>query len=427
MSKFFITGWDVTSGYARAMNVPASSIVLIGGLTILLSVVAFLSFLLWRSERSRTSVIGYLMLVGTLLVHWKLGYCRADAHVTEFFFFAIVAASAGSIFFEPGLTRTARVVDWTLPILVLAGGSWFVVREMPSTGDTLLSTLQHRSAYNLSVLLHPAAERARCEAAHVEAQRAYHLPKIRSLIGAEPVTVFGSEQAIAFANGFNFTPLPCVQTYCAYTPKLAERDAAFLRSERAPAFLLGKIQPIDFRLPSVEDPLVFLQMAYGYFPVATERGYLLLKRRPDFTVPQPATLPVTEQGRLEFGQTLRLPAGSVWCELDFRERLAGKILGAVYQLPPVEIELGLSDNTTIRRRILPALGSTGFVAAPAVVTESDFFRYAAGHADELAQVVTLRIVDPSWPVAAFSSTIGYRFLVSLPFPKSQPQRPSCEN
>ena len=101
-----------------------------------------------------------------------------------------------------------------------------------------------------------------------------------SLVGT--TDIYSYNQAALLANNLIYSPRPAVQSYAAYTPFLADKDANYLNSLMAPKNILFRLQPIDFRLPSTEDgpSWIYLKRNYQYTPSTS--SYTVLQQRPHF-------------------------------------------------------------------------------------------------------------------------------------------------
>src|SRR4029078_4890703 len=105
-------------------------------------------------------------------------------------------------------------------------------------------------------------ERARLRGLERDAARdsgAALVPAVRGTIDAYP---WGA--AALIARGMRYTPRPTVESYIAWTPALADLNAAFLRGPRAPEWLWSGIGSIDGRYPLLDDAPSWLEMLRRY-------------------------------------------------------------------------------------------------------------------------------------------------------------------
>lgn len=420
VGAFLRTGWQVTSGYSRTMNIPAPPGILLCGIGVAVLLLAQLITLALHSTRTSSTWAMLIVSGSALFVAWKLGFTRADAHTVEFFCFSIVLAAATPLLFDAPRRGVAVVLDWSVVLVIGLVGAGVITNQYPRAGSALLSMLQQRARANPTALLHPNAQRAQWRAADLQNSAAHALPSIKERVGAATAGVFGCEQAIALLNYLHYVPSPTVQSYCGYSPALVELNAAFFRSDRAPEFVLFKLQPIDNRLAAAEDPTVLLQLAYDYRPITAEAGYLLLQRKQTAVAPRPRDLAVQRGGTISLGETLSLPPGPIWCELDFQPTLLGRLVAFLYQPPIVQLDISTADGQKFRRRILPSLSSDGFLIDPFLRTELDFLRFASGQRDQLPAVESIKVVRERGLSRFLHRQVAYR-IRSIPPPPAGEQ------
>ena len=100
------------------------------------------------------------------------------------------------------------------------------------------------------------------------------LPKVSGTVDLYP-----NELANIFANDLPYNPRPIPQSFSAYTAKLAQINAAHLRTKDAADSILFDINPIDKRLSSMEDGLSWPEILTRYDIKNFEKRYLLLEKR----------------------------------------------------------------------------------------------------------------------------------------------------
>jgi hypothetical protein len=207
----------------------------------------------------------------------------------------------------------------------------------------------------------------RDHAAFAAAHRAgQDLPALRALVGSASVDVLGFQQGLALNAGFNYRPRPVFQSYAAYSTGLIRlNERHFLRHAGAPAFLLAKLQPIDRRLASSEDPLTLAAALRGYLPVHAEREFLLLQR---FAGDLPAlSVPAAKKfAPHRFGDWIKVPAfdvGPTMAHVRVQLSGSGRLAGLLLREPELWVDLDTQIGRLSRRLPRTALES-GFVITP---------------------------------------------------------------
>lgn len=416
LGSFFYAGAEVTSGYAQTMSISAVHVIFLLGVTV--GLITALQVLPRRVSPDLPKQITRLALVyGALFLAWKLGFVRADAHTAEFFYFAAPVALAASAFVGVPEKRFAlRIFEMTAAGAVVVLCAVALAHEFPGIEGTIVSLIQARRS-NMQILAAPRTAQMNYTVAQVQQAAALQLPQIKAAVGGASVDVLGTEQAVAVANRLNYTPNPTVQSYCSYTPALAESVMSFYSSARAPRFVIYKLQPVDDRVPAIENPQLLVHLLRSYEPTLVERGYVLLKRRAE-TAASEQTSTELSSGESRVGHIIDVPPGFVWAQIEMRERRISRVLSALYHTPEVFVELGLEDGRTIQRRLLPRFAASGFMINPMPWYESDVIGIAAGQTPPPVRVRSVRIV-PTEPVRRrFKSQLNWRFsrLADLPPP-----------
>ena len=218
-----------------------------------------------------------------------------------------------------------------------------------------------------------------------------------------------------------------MQSYSAWTPELAEMNAAFLRGEHAPENILFSIYPIDGRFPAGDDGLSWPDLLTRYDVVSTTtNGFLLLKRS---AAPRSFQKILLQDSVIAFDSPAPVPSahdGPIWAEIQINQSTFGKILSALYKPPQVSLQVATADGRVWTYRLIPGIARAGFLVSPFIGDTRSFARLAApNHADALdgLQVTSLAVFvgDNAGPGPCFQAPIRMR-LYRLEF--SAPDDPS---
>jgi hypothetical protein len=353
LPQYLHMAWLVAAAYDEAMSVPgprweiAIYVVLASGM--LLTAIAVL-----REQRGRSAGIASVAYVLVLLAFaGKHAFTRHDDHAYIAFTFLVFASLA----LAPRETSASRgtaalSMAWVLSSAALLG----YVTHVRTAGklDEVAQTMLARPAQALRNLRDAAAGSAPWRAAHEQAlARLRGLYAVPTLNGT--VDVYSYDQWVLFANGLRWQPRPVFQSYAAYTAELAELNRRHLSGEDAPQHLLVRIQPIDGRLPALEDGASWIPMLERY-ALRDDRGFAILDRQPRAA---PAVL-----------ERLAPWSGSGWRELADESLLLASLTtdgpGAR------EIQLRTADGRVHAFRFLPSVASVPFVLSPLVESDLDF-------------------------------------------------------
>jgi hypothetical protein len=215
--------------------------------------------------------------------------------------------------------------------------------------------------------------------AGLEADFAASVPVVPALPWRPPGTadIYSSGQLRLFATGLTWAPRPVLQSYAAYTPRLARLNLDHLIGAAAPENIFFRPEPIDFRLPSLEDGLSWPALLSLYDPASYDAALdLAWLRRADHPakLAEPGPPLLVSEPRL--GETVTLPATpmALWARIDVRPTIAGRLAGLLLRTPFLDIRLDFADGRSEEFRFIPGMASPGFLISPFVTTALDFLR-----------------------------------------------------
>lgn len=196
-----------------------------------------------------------------------------------------------------------------------------------------------------------------------------------------------------------WNPRPVLQSYAAYTPELLRLNAQHLTGPDAPRRVLFRVEPIDRRLPALEDGLSWLPLMEHYRPV----GYgdltrvLAWQRRS-----RPVPLAVGEKTaslRGTLGREIPVPAtSSGWlATIRMRPTLSGRVRSLLWRSSGVLIDVTTANGVTATHRFVPEMGRSQFLLSPMVRSGWDMDHVARGQADAYAalRVNSIRLRVPA--------------------------------
>lgn len=382
--QFLESGWEVSAGYQQTMALDVRMPVLIGALVsalLALIIIVFRSGFVFEPDTIRARLRRGTLVVwlGALLfLIWKHGFVRADPHhVTFFLGFTVVLA----FFIEglPGGGLASR--KWSRGACGLCCLSSVLALQMVLYPDYIhLDRTLTRVVQNAWALFQPAEYWRKMNREFAAVEQAAKLPNISRVVRHSRIDVFGNHQCYAVFNGFNFHPRPCLQSYAAYSPGLAQMNESFYASSAAPEFVLLGLAPIDYHFAPLEDSLVFRDLLVNYNFVQAEGPFLLLKSssrsRPK--------LDLLREGTVRPGQKLDLSGfqdSNIWLQLEVEPRIMGRVRQFLFKPPQIHLTVwrGANANPAKEEFSAPApLLRAGFVASPLLSTTDDVYAFYGG-------------------------------------------------
>ncbi|HXI91795.1 MAG TPA: hypothetical protein VNO24_17415 [Blastocatellia bacterium] len=369
LPHFLLGQGPIISGYTDAMSLGGP----LGAPALYLLVALLLLIAFYSSFVRRTGRLGWGTLLGLgliLFIAFKAGFVRQDGHVFVATGTLLLLAYAISLVTKPRVALLlwfAAAYAWTL-----IGGTIFPINT--SYIASRIDTVWNDTVSGITTrLTEPNTLKTEFAAANKKIRDEFPLPHV-----AGNVDIYPTELSAVFANGLSWAGRPVFQSYSVYDPRLDAKNVAHLRSVDAPQTVFFTFAPIDRRLPTFDDSGSLLTLLSDYRVVGYSPPYVRLEK----TFQSSMAVLAEEQARVErgeLGQTIALNAlAPTWLTLNVRPTLIGKIVGILFKLPELQIELTLDNGQVVQHRFIPAIGRTGFIVSPYMTSSQDYMLVAAG-------------------------------------------------
>lgn len=184
--------------------------------------------------------------------------------------------------------------------------------------------------------------------------------------------VYPLSQTLALPPGVTCRPRPVFQSYSVYTAKLAEMNAAHLRSDRAADHILFDLWTIDGRFPSQDDSLCWPELLTRYDITGAAERYILMKKS---VTPREYKLTPIGETMARFDEGIAIPSmssGPIWVRIDIRRTLYGKVIAMLYRPTRVSLTVSTRSGRTYSGRLLTSTARAGFLLSPVVENRQSF-------------------------------------------------------
>jgi hypothetical protein len=408
--------WRIAGGYTDAMGqvgvVEAVDVRLfIAGMLLLGTLTACIS---WHRHRH----FGILPLAGmifALFSAFKYGYVRHDAHelaATTQFLLAALTVQAISQSWARGSGPQAILLTSLATVFALCFNLATLARYSPQGFlPSLADTVGVRSILAPLAITQGNRPFARAQASYYSGLRArFPLPQ-----PAGSVDLYPWSQILVFANDLRYHPRPIMQSYSAYTPELAEMNAAYLRGEQAPENIFFSVYPVDGRFPAGDDGRSWPDLLTRYDVVSTNSfGFLLLQHSAN---PRSCKRVLLQDSVIAFHSPVAVPSareGPVWAEIEINRTTLGSVASALYKPPQISLDVVVADGRAMSFRLIPGMARAGFVISPYVSDAKSFAQLAApaGSGAPAAPEVTWLMVSvdgATGPGACYQAPVKLRF------------------
>ncbi len=356
---------ELVRGYSDGMAMAGSTQGIVNALACCAVFVAFLAAGARRLPRIASLTL-LAAATGLLWIAFKAGYVRQDAGRE-----ADTLAAFGLMFIMlAGWLRTlpgsfAAAIGLLLLLVPSSPSIW----EQPPYREIVTGAWPSLQVA-WRVLAQPAA------AARLYSDEA---AQVRKLPWHPPGTadIYSFDQAWLFASGLHWSPRPMFQSYSAYTPGLAEANAAHLTGPHAPDNVFFRVAPIDARLPALEDGPSWPALLSRYDAVAFDGGTgLAWLRHAAGNAAVPAPGPELLAASVGLGRRFALPAtdAGLWARIDLTPSREGSAARLLMRVPQPVIRLDFADGHSRTFRLVPGMASAGFLLSPFIASTVDFLR-----------------------------------------------------
>jgi hypothetical protein len=189
--------------------------------------------------------------------------------------------------------------------------------------------------------------------------------------------IYSYDQSYLIASGNRWNPRPVLQSYSAYTPALLETNKAHLLGSHAPDNLVFSVQPIDDRLPPLEDGASWPVILRNYQPTAFKNDFLFLQRRGNIPEVAQKTIATAQHG---VGESVGVPdsATPLFVKIDLKPTALGALAGLLYKPTPLRITLTFDTGATRSYRIVSGMARAGFLVSPLIENTPELALLYAG-------------------------------------------------
>jgi hypothetical protein len=333
-------------------------------------------------------------LGGILFLTFKESYIRDDYphEITAITVFLLLSSSFLAAAFTRG--KGMVIAAGTLFCVTLAFASFLPGRPMRQHQllAQIMDTFSTRDLLAPVVNLTTSNLRVRHESMLAQVRALRPLPA-----GSGTSDLYNCRQDVLFANGRDYCPRPVIQSYSAYTARLARMNARWLRTDRAAQNLYFAPDGYDGRLPALDDGLSWPEILARYDlreAPGVPQDYVWFTRS---LHPRTVHLEFLLETNMVAQKTFVLPVtnGLVWAEIAINKTFAGKILSWIYKPDVLAVVLKLAGRKSQVCTVVPALTGAGFLLSPFVADPETFRALAEGDEALLApqRVSTLTVFE----------------------------------
>jgi len=360
LPSYFVGMVPIISGYTEAMSVLGDVKEIFAFLVSSCSLLLFVFFGLKKNIINALFVSCLYLLF--LFIAFKAGFVRHDAHAKIASTSLLLAAFSMPLIL--GRWQAALVIT-----IALASWSYIDRHYGAGTPGQIAGNIEkvYRSTWS-GLKLRASSELEIRYASKLEIIRGKdNFPKL-----AGRVDIYSYNQSNLIASGNQWSPRPIFQSYSVYMPSLAELNKEFISGNSAPENIIFKVEPIDKRLPSIEDGASWPALLNYYHPFKFENDFLYLKKHESKRLSNNLQFVRSEKHNLT--ERVELPSSKdpLFAYIEVKKNFLGSFINILFKPSQLYIDVTLKDGAKHRYRIVSGMVKSGFLISPLIRGTSDF-------------------------------------------------------
>lgn len=358
LSDYFIGMIPIISGYTEAMAIDGSISEVI--LYLLTAILLLFSILLQKQITGTPKVFLFCIYFVFLFLAFKAGFVRHDAH-------AVISGT--SIFIAALLLPFIFNMAAVIPTIILALITFFYTINHYDTISAVHFPAIYPSAWDglKNRIIHPNWPRQNFDVAVKSLQKQAVFPVLPGT-----TDIYSYNQSYLLASGNVWSTRPIFQSYSVYTPMLAEKNKNHLLGAQAPDNVIFRVEPIDGRIPSIEDGASWPVLMANYRPTQIMNGFLFLRKKENIgAIPESLALMT---GKFSFGESVDPPILNqpVFVNIEIEPTTLGRLAGILFKPSQLQIALELENGERRQYRIIASMAKAGFLLSPLVEDTIEF-------------------------------------------------------
>ncbi len=361
LPSYFINMAPTVSGYTEAMaaNGPINEIILY-----LITSVFLLLIISFQTQITRISRIFLFCLYFVFLfLSFKAGFVRHDIHAVVSAHSILIAA-----LLLPFILKTRTI----FLVIFFALLSWYSIDSnyIKTSPESFVSNI--KSTYSLAWYgIGQRIENRNWLKLEFDATVKFLREQASFPVFQGTTDIYSYDQPYLIASGNSWSPRPVFQSYAAYTTELAEINRKHLLGNQAPDNIIFKMEPIDERIPSIEDGTSWPILIANYQPTQMANNYLFLRKKDVSEITEPVKL--TSEIHT-FGESVNLPLSSqlIFAQVEIKPTILGHIASLFYKPSQLHITLKLNNGIEKKYRIIASMAKSGFVISPLIENATEF-------------------------------------------------------
>ncbi len=206
--------------------------------------------------------------------------------------------------------------------------------------------------------------------------------------------IYSFNQSYLISSGNVWSPRPIIQSYSAYTPVLAEINRNHLLGNRAPDNVIFRVEPIDGRVPSIEDGVSWPILLSKYRPTRIENDFLFLQKRGGIDDAREQVMPGSEMHA--FGESVILPKSNklLFVKIEIKPTILGRVANILFKPSQLQVTFELESGVKKKYRLIAGMAKSGFLISPLIESTTEFGMLYGGSGFLNKKLVKSMVIAP---------------------------------
>ncbi|PWY54885.1 hypothetical protein DGG96_14805 [Legionella qingyii] len=202
--------------------------------------------------------------------------------------------------------------------------------------------------------------------------------------------IYSYDQAYLISSHNTWAPRPIFQSYSAFNPGLAANNRKHLQGKHKPDNIIFKIEPIDQRVPSLEDGASWPLLLANYQPIHSTNNFLFLKRKKH---EHPINITLLKRESHSLGEPVEIPETQLlFAEIEITPTILGSLATIVFKPQQLHITMNLNNGTTKKYHLVTNMAKSTFLLSPLIESTVEFsLLYKNNHELDAKKVKSLVI------------------------------------
>ena len=362
LPEYFMGLGPIISGYTESMATEGKTSEVV--VYLIASALMFFVILIQTRLTAIQRVFLFCIFSVFLFLSFKAGFVRHDAHAVT---------SATSVLLAALLLPFVLKTRMIIPVIVTALFTWYVIQvnyiktSPANIGKNLVSTYSKAWGCFGKTISNKNWQRVAFDNALNIIQLRNHFPVLNG-----STDIYSFNQSSLIASGNTWSPRPVFQSYAVFSPVLAEINRQHLLGIKSPENIIFSVEPIDGRVPSIEDGPSWPVLLSDYKPSRLEKNFLFLQKRRDIHHSEEPI--ILKSGIHTFGERIMLPDSGqpIFVRITVDPTLAGRLVGFLFKPSQLQITCELKNGSKKQFRLIAGMAKAGFIISPLIESTNEF-------------------------------------------------------